>query len=301
MNKDEIRFAQISVALEECVQHYIASRRERVPSFVNRHFSLPETLQIQKKTFLKDVFYNPVNSLWSIPYLTLKKIFETLDKQGLRQWSHFFTKVPSGLKTGYQKDIEHLVAEELLQWRGGNKIVHNELSRQMHANPILKEALFENTEIMFAANVEFSEVLETYSSSRASIADLAGSVLTLIVGWIYFGDKSLGILGIGQRIAGRMAKDKAASNFFLGKNVGSSFYNLFPPQPTTSQIFLSTLAVGFMLTVFCLIASALFDPLRKKLGLQEKRLIALLDDLETILLAHYKRRLKIFLGKKSEI
>ena len=285
---------QISVAFEECVNQYIADRKEHIIPFVKRHFSLQQTIAIQKQTFLRDVFANPLNSLWSIPYLTLKKIIETLDKQGWRQFTIHFSKIPSGIKTGYQKEIETIVANEFLRWSSDGDIQANELLKIMHAHPILKKTLFSETEIVLPVNLEFCEVLENYSSSRASVADLAGSLLTLAAGWLYFGDKSLGILGIGDRLARRMAKDKAASQFFLGKGIGSSFYTMFPPQPTSSQIFLSTLTVGALLTVVSLIASALSDPLRKKMGLHERKLNALLDDLETNLLVHFKRRLKIY-------
>lgn len=285
---------QISVAFEECVLHYIAKRRESITQFVARHFSLQETLAIQKQTFLRDVFVNPLNSLWSIPYLTFKKIIETLDKQGWRQFTVHFAKVPHGIKTGYQKEIETLVASEFLCWNPDCKLENNELLKIMHAHPVLRKVLFSNTAVGLSSNLEFKVVLENYSSSRASVADLAGSLLTVAAGWLYFGDKSLGILGIGDRIARRMAKDKAASHFFLGKGIGSSFYTLFPPQPTASQIFLSTLTVGALLTVISLIASALSDPLRKKLRLQERKLNSLLDDLEIELLVHFKRRLKIY-------
>ncbi len=77
-------------------------------------------------------------------------------------------------------------------------------------------------------------------------------------------------------------------------SLGSKGIESFPPQPTSSQIFLSTLTVGALLTVVSLIASALSDPLRKKMGLHERKLNALLDDLETNLLVHFKRRLKVY-------
>ncbi len=285
---------QISVAFEECVLQYIAKRRDAILQFVGGHFSLQHTIAIQKQTFVRDVFVNPLNSLWSIPYLTLKKIIETLDKQGWRQFTGHFARVPTTIKTGYQKEIETVIANEFLNWNSDSSLEKNELLKIMHAHPVLRKVLFSDAEIMLPLNLEFQVVLENFSSSRASVADLAGSLLTVAAGWLYFGDKSLGILGIGDRIARRMAKDKAASQFFLGKGIGSSFYNLFPPQPTTSQFFLSTLTVGALLTVISLVASALSDPLRKKLGLQERKLNSLLEDLETELLVHYKRRLKIY-------
>ncbi len=297
MSKSNVEnYNRVSAAIEECVAQYISERRNQIPEFVAGHFSLKETIEIQKRTFLRDVLANPLNSLWSIPYLTLKKIVETLDKQGVRQFTHLFLKIPAGIKTGYQDEIEQIVAQDFLQWNSRSASENNLLLQLLQDHSDLKKTLFTDQKIKLTYTAEFREVLDHYSATRASIADLAGSLLTVIVGWIYFGDKTLGILGIGDRIARRMAKDKAASQFFLGKGMGSKYYTLFPPQPTSSQILVSTIAVGVLLTFMSLIASALSDPLRKKLGLQEKKLHALLDDLETILLVQYKRRLKIHLS-----
>ena len=301
---DDKNFAFISAALDECIEEYVLERKKVIPLFVNHHFSLQETIEIQKKSILIDVFSNPINALWSIPYLTLKKTVEALDRQGWDQLSGLFVRIPSGIKTGYQKQIEILVAEQFLDCKpvAGNdsKAPGSALIKKMQEHPVLRKNFFQDGQFLFSLDSEFKEALEIYSSSRASIADLSGSLLTLAVGWIYFGDKTLGIVGIGDRIARRMAQKKASANFFLGKNFGSSFYLIFPPEPSKWQIFMATLFVGVMLTLFSLVASALCDPLRKKLGLQEKKLVALLTDIETILLVKFKRRLKANFASLNE-
>ncbi len=300
MTKEQIdNFNRISYAIEECISQYVTELRKKIPKFVAGHFSLAETIEIQKRSFLRDVLANPLNSLWSIPYLTLKKIVEAFDKQGFKQLTFFFQKIPASIKTGYQNEIEQLVAKEFLQWRSSSSTQENQLLKLMHQHPDLTETIFINQKICVSYAAEFREVLENYSATRASVADLAGSLLTVFVGWIYFGDKTLGVLGIGDRIAKRMAKDKAASQFFLGDGLGTTFYTIFPPQPTVFQLFVSTLSVGILLTFITLVASAFSDPLRKKLGLQEKKLHSMLDELESNLLVQFKRRLKFHYSTQS--
>ena len=289
---DEIKCTQILTAVDECIEQFISERRGQVKKFVTERFSLQETIMIQKKTFLIDLISNPVNALWAIPYLSAKKIAESLDKLGWNSLNTFLLWIPSGIKTGYQKKIENLVATEFLDWSPNFKNSKGGLLEIMRRHSVLSDLMNSNDSAMFSSDAEFRVVLDRYCMSRALISDLSGSLLAFFVGWSYFGDKSLGLLGMGDRIARRMAKDKAAGNFFLGKNIGSSFYNVFPPQPTQKQVFLATLFLGVLLTVFSLIATALSDPALKKLGLQEKKLNALLDDLEITLLIHFKRKIK---------
>ncbi len=289
---DEVKHTLILAAVDECIEQFIAERRGQVKTFVAEHFSLQQTILIQKNTFFIDLISNPVNALWAIPYLFAKKIVESIDKLGLSSLHTFLLWVPSGIKTGYQKKIENLVATEFLGWSSNSKNSKGGLSDIMKRHSALSALLNSNDSAMFSSDAEFRLVLNRYCASRALISDLSGSLLAFFVGWNYFGDKSLGILGMGDRIAHRMAKDKAAGNFFLGKNIGSSFYNVFPPQPTQQQVFWATLFLGVLLTVFSLIVTALSDPALKKLGLQEKKLNALLDDLEITLLIQFKRKIK---------
>jgi hypothetical protein len=285
---------QISITLEECIEKYIQERRSRVSPFVASHFSLQETIQIQKKSFLLDLLLNPLNAAWSFPYLFTKKIVESVDKLGWNKLNPFFTLLPSGVKTRYQKEIETLIMSELLEWSPNQGAQKNAFLAIMEKDPVLAKFLkaekFSSQDLI--GNKQFHEAVEANSASRVMISDLAGSFMTLLAGWLFFGDQSLGVVGIGNRIAHRIARDKAASNFFFGRGLGSAFYNAFPPEPSASQVALATLLVGLMLTFFSLVASVLSDPLRKKTGLQEKKLHALLDDLEERLLIQLKRQFK---------
>jgi hypothetical protein len=64
------------LALEECIEQYIAECRRRVDGFVERHFSLQETIALQKRSLVSDLLCHPINALWSIPSLFLKKLIE---------------------------------------------------------------------------------------------------------------------------------------------------------------------------------------------------------------------------------
>jgi hypothetical protein len=294
MEKTEL--AQSMMALEECINRYTERCRSRVNAFSEQHFSLKETIGIQKKHFLSDILLNPINSLWAIPYLTLKKVFETLDKMGWGHLTSFFDRVPSNLKTRYQKDIEWIIATELLEWPYDNGVQHSEkhgLWEEFENDPAIRKLIASGKLSRdHLLSVDLKAELNKFSASRALVGDLAGSAGSLAMGWIFFNDRNLGVGGLGDRIARKMAHDNASSHFLFGKKMGATFYNLFPPQPTKGQIIIATVAVGLLLTAFSLVTSVLSDPVRKNLGLQKRKMDSLIDDLEKILILDLRKKVK---------
>ncbi|MGZ3770130.1 MAG: DUF6635 family protein [Bdellovibrio sp.] len=272
--------------LDEFIEQYIESRRKNIDTFIQGHFSVNETITIQKQFLSRDLFLIPINTLWSIPYLSIKKVIETLDKIGFPQFNSLLEKIPPGFKTGYQKEIEKIISNELLD-------LHN-LMTELENNQELGK-FFERdriAEVTADALKEIGKEIEKYTSSKAIISDLTSSLMTLALGWMLFKDKTLGIFGLGNKIARKMAHNNAASGFFLGKGLGSAFYNAFPPEPTKMQVFVATLGVGIFMTVLSLAVSIMCDPLRKSLGLHNKNLNILVDNLEGTLFLHLKKEIK---------
>nr|WP_295900274.1 DUF6635 family protein [uncultured Bdellovibrio sp.] len=283
---DQQTLAAILGALDECIEKYIEDRKSRISDFIERHFSIEETIAIQKKSFPLDLLYSPLNTLWAIPYLSAKKSVETLDKMGWTKLSPGMEKVPSGIKTGYQREIERLIATELLD----SEALLIELRKHPTFARLMlsKELQIDESKIQ----KEFIKEIEKYTASQAFIADLAGSLMTLAAGWLFFGDKNLSLLGLGNKIARKMARDKAASHFFLGEKLGSTFYGIFPPVPTRTEIYMATLVVGTLLTAFSIFTAIMSDPVRKKLGLHNKKLTTLVENLEEKLFLLLKKELK---------
>jgi hypothetical protein len=294
---NEQSLAVIINAFDECIEKYIEDRRKRIDGFTDKHFSIQETLTLQKRYILADLFLNPLNSLWAIPYLSIKKVVETLDKLGWTRFTALLDRLPSSIKTRYQKEIEQLIAKELLGLEGlePQHFSKNILIEDLKKHPVLGKLIASETMDLgeLPIDLEFKKQLEKYSSSQAMISDLAGSLMTLFAGWLFFGDKSLGIFGLGNRIARKMARDRASSKFFLGDGLGSVFYRAFPPTPSGSQVFIATLIVGVLLTTLSLFASVMSDPLRKRLGLHKRKLNSMLDELEEGLFLQVKKAIKI--------
>ena len=284
-------------AIEDGVDRYIAECHARVDGFVERHFSLQETITLQKQSFVSDLLCHPVNTLWAIPYLLLKKVVEVPEKLGWRAGADLVGLLPSGMKTGYQKEIERLIAVELLEWPWGSGAgtaaphgLAEILKRDRSVVPLQTFGLRAEASLTDVPGI--TRVIEAHSSSRGLVCDLAATVLTLAMGWALFGDHSLGIAGIGDHIARKAAKDRAASHFLLGAGLGSAFYSVFPPKPSVWQVAWATLCVGFFVTGMSLLAGMLSDPWLKRTGLQQAQLHRLIDAMEDQLHLHVRKQIK---------
>ena len=292
----------VILALEECIEQYIADCRNRVNGFVERHFSLQETIALQKQSLVSDLLCHPVNALWAIPYLFVKKLIEVMVKLGWRSGTDLITLVPTGLKTRYQREIEQLIAIELLDWpctRGDRRASPSGLleymKRHKQVGPLLAAGAFSDEVLRELSDVP--RLVAEHSAGRIVVLDTAATVLTLAAGWLFFGDHSLGISGIGSLIAKNRAKEEAASTFMFGSSLGSAFYSVFPPNPSFWQVTGATLIVGLSVTAMSLLVGLLSDPCLKRVGFQHTRLDVLIDAVEDCLHRQVRKRLKPVLRK----
>lgn len=291
------RHAAALYSLETCIDQYIADRHARVDHFVGDHFSVHETFALQKASLAGDFLCYPLNALWAIPQMFLKKAVEVPGKLGWRMGTDLSGRIPSGLKTRYQREMEWLITTELLEWpcvqrdrRSSRNALEDVIAQHPDAGRLLAGRGVSAGSLADFTNI--ASIVEGHSSSRTFVSDSAATLLTLGAGWFFFGDHSLGLSGMGDRVARKVARDKAASTFVLGPSLGSTFYSFFPPKPTTSQIVGATVAIGCAITAISLLVGLLSDPCRKWLGLQRLHLHALIDEVEDVLYRQLRKQLK---------
>ena len=295
MNDQQTTTAMCS--LEECLEQYIADCRSRVDGFVERHFSLQETIALQKQSLVSDLLCHPVNALWAIPSLFLKNVIAIPVKLGWRAGADVITRVPTGLKTRYQREIERLIATELLEWPGtmddrwaSTNGLLERIKQHKQVGPLLASGALSDEALRELSDIP--HLIAAHSASRALVLDTTATVLTLVTGWLFFGDHSLGISGIGDQIARSRAKDKATSTFLFGASLGSAFYSVFPPKPSFWQVVGATLTVGLFVTAMSLLVGLLSDPCLKRVGFQHTQLNSLIDAVEDCLHRQLRKRLK---------
>ena len=284
--------------VDRCIAAYVEQARRRIPGFVASHFSLAQTWRLQRATVFKDLLLGPLNALWAIPYLTLARVCRGLDVVGVAAAARVLRAIPSGIKTGYQRSVEELIARDLLAW-GATGDVHGlpeGLILDLQRHPDLRN----NTGVERAISKDaLQAVFDQFLSARALVADLAGAGLTLGVGWFVFDRPSLGLMGIAEQFARRSAKSRMASRFFLGRRAGSVFYSVFRPQanPLETAAILAALALG--IGAVAMTCSLLFEPIRKLFGLHERRLVTLVDQIERELLVVAQQQLKPALAARA--
>lgn len=288
------RSAVILGALEECISDYVEEKRARIDSFIANQYSMEKTVEIQKKVLALDLLLNPLNSLWSIPYLTIKKVIETLEQIGWTALMPLFEMLPSGIKTAYQRHIEKQIQNEFLGFGGKYSERDSELYKKMQNNSVLGP-LLERNEITLSnrhINLALNKEVEKYCANQATISDLLGTFITIGAGWYFFGKQNLSVSAMGDQMARKWAHDDASSKFIFGKKAGSAFYNLFPPQPTSKDIFIATVIIGALLMIVTTAVTVASDPVRLKLGLHRKRISILLDRIEESLFTQLKKQIK---------
>ena len=250
------------------IEDYIERCRQRIPDFVGANFSLGQTWKLQRPTLWYDLACAPVNSAWALPHLAIHKVAETADKVGYPRLARLAKRLPPGIKTGYQRQIERRIRQDLLEW-------------DADASPAT-----------LPQGLPLGDMLHKFTSGRAIVSDFAGTLVTLAMSWVLLGSASLSLTNLAHAVAKKAAHERAASRFFLGKKAGSAFYNVFPPSVDETTIW-ATLALLFAGLAACgLACTILSDPIRKCLGFHRHRLEVLLDDVERelIVLSHKRTR-----------
>lgn len=258
---------------DDKITEYIEGRRALVDSFVARNFELSSILKIPRNRLARDFVRHLANSVVILPYLAMREAAQWLEKLG---WDYLYKKTKAlspGFKTSVEIEFETLIYEQLFQLKEGRGRVDS-----FGLPPHLQEKLHEG--------------LRVWVYRRATWIDLVSSVLIWLTGLLVFDDLQLGILGIGSKIASWWSYRNSASEFFLGESLGRVFYGVFPPDPSGFQVALFTVIFMVMISVISFGFTLVLDPVQKKLGLHQRNLHKLLDDLEVNLLLASRKRPK---------
>lgn len=280
---------------DRAIEDYVGRCRQRVPAFVARHFSLEETWQVQRRSLWRDLAVGAVNSAWSIPYLAVKKACSGLDAVGVSAAADVLALIPPGFKTGYQQAIEALIANEVLEWDLSTDTLGlpQGLRAELERHPDVRAALRPGPAGPAKRSAgSLRSVLDGFAAGRALVTDVAASLLTIAYGWYVFGATSLGLRDVAGRLAQRNAHDRAAAQFILGKRAGSLFYNVFRPAASTSETMTILVVLGVAITAGAMALTLASDPVRKALGLHERRLAVLIDGLEREIMVFSQKQLR---------
>ena len=281
------------IALEAATQSYIADRRKRVDAFVAEHFSWKATLLRLRETFLRDALKHLFNFVFAIPALAARKLGSWLEKLGWDALAKRLLDLPLSLKPTAEKRIEALVAKELLGVASPQEQTHA-YAQAIYADEKLRALWPLHPALRRLASAEhffdrLSWPMKELVNARWTIFQALSSALLLLAARMVFGEVAFDVYAIGNKVAQSHAKDDKSSSFFLGKRAGSVFYDIFPPDPSPSEVFVSIALLIVGLGVFSVVLSAVLEPLQRVGGVQRRQLHKLLDQLEDGLMSGIRK------------
>jgi hypothetical protein len=288
MTENPAKSSPLALALHEGLEHYLRERRERIPELLRGPLGIENCLRMQSRHVLRDLFCNPLNTLWAIPYLSIRKVLEMFEKFGMEFAKLLLPTIPRAARTEFQKEVERRIQLDLfglpLDQREPSALAaafeRDERFREFYATE-------EWHELKKQLEKELRHLVTEYCNTQNGFNDLAASGAIVVAAQTFFGDRSLDVFMMGRRWAALWSRRKAVDHFFLGKKIGHEFYKVVhPPPPTAHQIYFATGIALAILAVFSTIVNVVGYPVQSQLGIQERQLGRLLDSAEDkILLA----------------
>ncbi len=233
-------------------ERYFKNCRRRVGPFVRRHFRYPGAWRSNRRALGWDLVRAPLNLFWAPVYVLCQLLGWLLTQGGAHRWGRVLRGTPSGLTTDVQRYLNGRIEEELL---------------------VLRPEDSQLTQLGRAA-------LGHYGSTRTAAADIGNSVGSTLLGAFAYKQFTPGGIALGLLVTTWLAQRRASQEFWFGEALGNWFYGLFPPTPSTGELFLG---IGLTLTALAISATLsglLLDPLQARLGLHERRLQRMLTQLQ---------------------
>lgn len=269
----------IEHAILRASQHYFDDCRQRIKPFVESHFQYPGAWQLNKLALGWDLLRAPANLFWA-PVYTLAQLLRWLfRKLGYETLARVIARIPGGLTTRVQQQINDKVTTELLQLKDGplEKALIGEIQRAVEDSSDSPELLSRWHETIKPA---LKHSTEQYLLTRTATADISNSLLSAITGVFAFKKFTPGGLAIGISAAAWWSHRSAANQFVFGETLGDMYYSLFPATPSTLTTLISIILTLVVLASFSALSGLITDPLQSRIGLHQRRLRHLIDHLE---------------------
>ena len=276
--------------VHDAVRKYIATRRERIDPFVDRHFTLVGSLALHRRAIGWDLLRAPANLFLAGPALSVKLASWAARRAGNHRLAAWLAGRRLLVETDVGREVEWLVATELLEipCRGRHRASYRDaIAETILADSRAAERLGAQLNRLAGRDLEFRGrvvlAIENYLGSRSATAEIATGFFAAGLGALAVKQATPGLMTLSSAIAGAIAQQTAIAAFPLGASLGGLWYGLFPATAgpgllaaTTGGVFLG----GALLAAFSGIVT---DPLQRRLGLHRRRLFRLLRALEGIL------------------
>lgn len=275
---------------DAAIDRWVASRRDLIDPFVDRHFGFRGTARLHRKALGWDVFRAPANVALVPPQLALHAGSVAARRLGARRAGQWMATRRLLLRTDVDREIEWLLWTEFLElpYRDGDRVsARDSLVESMLADPRLSAALAEPlAEIARHAGDpdirrRIEETVSAYTGARAAAADITAALVNLGAGYLATQQITPSAWTLGPVLATAIAQKAAIAGFPLGSSLGSAWYGLFPVAVGPLAIASSTIGLATVGAMVAAFAGLVADPAQRALGLHRRRLDRMLRTIET--------------------
>jgi hypothetical protein len=273
----------------DAARRYFGSRRSRVDAFVDRHFSFKGSVAMHRKALGWDMLKAPANIALAVPQLATKLAAAGAKAVGAERASTFLGSRKLLFDTAVGQEIEWLIMTDLLELpfhQGGRESRADALGEMILSAPELQEQLNNALEAVGrrgddpAFRQRLEAAMETYTGTRAAAAEITTALITVGAGAVAVKQATPGAMTLGPALAAALTQHAAVASFPLGAGLGSLWYGAFPAAVSPALISGVTGGLLAVSSVAAAFAGIVADPVQRRLGLHQRRLLRLVDALE---------------------
>lgn len=287
--------------VSESINSYFNERRDRLPNFIDTHFSMAGAWSLNRKAFGRDVYRAPLNVALMGPSVGLKVAAAGFDKMGRPDQAERLRSRNLLLKTDVSQELEWRIYTDLLEVpyaQDGRHAERDALSEAIFNHPKMYKALEDAVQKVLddagpRNRAQLEKLMTSYLDTRAANAEVANLAICLLTGAVVAQKITPGVLTLGPTMANTLAQTATSAQFPLGATIGHAWYGAFPVAPTAALAAGTTgslLAVGALVAAF---SGIITDPIQRALGFHHRRLERFIDTLEQNLVHDQENRLKV--------
>ena len=275
--------------VEDGVRRYFAERRSRVRPFVDRNFSLRGSIRLHRVAVGWDIARAPLNLTMAAPQVGVLIAAKAAAKLGATRVASRLGNTRLVVHTAVGKELAWRLHADLLElpYQTGDRVAEKDaLAETILSDPRVVAALTPALEAIGARGDDpalrrrLEEAMAEYTRTRAAATEITTALLSLSTGALALRKLTPGAFSLGPTLAAAIAQRAAVLSFPMGGALGSVWYTLFPVAP--SAVLVAGLTGGLLAasTVASAFAGVVADPVQRRFGLHERRLLRMLDALE---------------------
>ncbi len=277
--------------LDDALTRYAAQRRDAVADFVRRTYGWRGAARLHRSALGWDLVRAPANLVLGGVTGMARLGGVAARSVGARGVGARLGRVNVLLDTDVGREVTWRLHSDLLM------IPYQQVGRVSMADALFDEILkdprvtghVDRTLSAIAAESDarafqrrLDRALRDYIGARAPATDITAAFMTAAIGYAAYHKATPGLVSLSATVAASLSHSLAVSTFWAGSAAGSMYYGLVG-APAASGLLTAGVFAGLAVPAAAITALAgmVSDPLQAATGAHQRRLIRLIDTLET--------------------